>query len=83
MTRDQALAFAGKVAEAGLAAATGDVNGAVRSAIDGAVMLATDEEVAQYLTDAAIRRAEIAANAAEVLKFGFGQDPPVTEDDGT
>jgi len=83
MNQQQALAFAGKVAEAGVSAVTGDAKGAVRSAIDAAIMLATDEELAQYLTDAAVRRAELAADAAEKIKFGFGEDPSITEDDGT
>lgn len=75
MNQQQALAFAGKVAEAGVSAVTGDAKGAVRAAVDAAIMLATDEELSQFLTAAAVRRAELAAEAAEKLKFGFGIAP--------
>jgi len=58
--------------DAAKAALKGDYSGAARSGIAGALDLVPHEEAEVLLTEEAKKRANLAADALEVAKFGDG-----------
>lgn len=58
------------LADAVVATLRGDVIGAIRHAADAALELVPIDVAQGALDDAAVRRANAIANAAEVLKYG-------------
>lgn len=69
------IAFVVTELEAVKLALNGDITAAVDKAFDGVVLFSTEEDLAKFLTSADVRRAKIVKEAADAVKFGFGQAP--------
>lgn len=69
MTPKEALKAAAHAAQAVMAAQDGRPIDAARHAIDAALELVPDDEARRLLDDAALRRANAIADAAEAAKF--------------
>ena len=81
MSPEEALRAAAAAAQSVMAAHDGRYVDAARHAIDAALELVPHEEAAKLLDEAAIRRANLAADVAEQAKFGKLADDLAELDD--